>query len=141
MNWTKTNLRLLAVVGGMLLLVAWRWPWSAAPEDPTSLVAHLGAKNWQAQVIAAKQPVIVEFGASWCPTCRDELPLLDSLSRTVSGTALVGEVDIDRDGPLAQQYGVNEMPTLLIFKGGKVVKGFEGYTKVEILKAALDAAR
>ncbi len=141
MNWSNKDLSTLALVGGTLLLVGWRWPWSAPAEDPTSLVAHLGAKNWQAQVMAAKRPVLVEFGASWCPGCRAESPVLDGLSKTVSGTALVGKVDIDQDGPLAQQYGVNGTPTLLIFKDGKVVKGFQGYTESGTLKAALEAAR
>ena len=141
MRKLRQNVPLLVLVAGLLALTAWRWPRKAETDVPHSPLRNFSAQTWDAQVLAAKQPVLVEFGATWCPVCRAESPLLDSLAKAVSGTAVVGKVDIDHDGPLAQRYGIQATPTLLVFKDGKVLKSFQGYTPDATLRRALQDAR
>lgn len=73
------------------------------------------------QLINARKPVLVDFYAEWCGPCKAMKPVLDEVKSEVGDRAVIVKVDVDRNRPAASLYGVNSVPTLMIFKGGKAV--------------------
>ena len=86
-------------------------------------VVHIHtAEESQKQVMEAKQPVLVDFWATWCGPCRMIAPVIEEAAAEFDGRAVVGKVDVDEDPGLAQRFGVMSIPTLIVLKGGKVVE-------------------
>ena len=142
-EWLKAHAMTLFLAALALWVLANRmgWFYSEPPDDPTAPVRHFTAATWEREVLEAKLPVLVDFWAPWCPPCRSQGPIVAALAKQVSGTALVGKVDVDQEGALAGRYGINGIPALLVFSRGKVVKQFSGLTMAGDLKQALDQAR
>ena len=84
-------------------------------------VVVLTDDNWKKEVMEADGPVLVDFWAEWCPPCRMIAPSIDALATAYSGRARVGKLNVDENAAVAQTFGVRSIPTLLVFKGGKVV--------------------
>ncbi len=102
-------------------------------------VLEISDNSFEQEVLRADQPVLVDFWAPWCGPCRQIAPLIEELSRENAGAVKVAKINID-DSPLAaQQYGVNSIPTLMIFKGGTVVERFVGVQPKARLQNALNA--
>jgi thioredoxin 1 len=104
--------------------------------------AHVKAftdANFDAQVLKASAPVLVDFWAEWCMPCKILGPTIDELADSYKGKALVGKVDIDANQEIAMKFGISAIPTVIIFKDGQPAKKFVGLTKKEDLAAALDA--
>jgi thioredoxin 1 len=97
--------------------------------------------NFDAEVLQSSQPVLVDFWAPWCGPCRQIAPMIDALASEYAGTIKVGKVNVDDSPQAAGQYGVQSIPTLMIFKGGEVVDRFVGAKPKSVLQAALDAAK
>lgn len=76
--------------------------------------------NFQ-DIIRSEQPVLVDFSAEWCGPCKALAPILKELSSAVDGKARILKVDIDRNPDAASQYGIRSVPTLLLFKEGRIV--------------------
>lgn len=87
---------------------------------------HLTDDNFQKEVIEASEPVLVDFWATWCGPCRLIAPIIDELAEEYDGTVRVGKVDVDNNQKIAMQYGIRSIPSLLIFKNGKVVDTIVG---------------
>ena len=83
-------------------------------------------------------PILVDFWAEWCGPCRMVAPVLEQLAKDYAGKARVGKVNVDDHSNLASRYGVMSIPTLLIFKQGKVVEQFIGSTTRDVLAKLLD---
>jgi thioredoxin 1 len=66
-------------------------------------------------------PILVDFWASWCAPCKTVAPALDELADEMAGQAHVGKVNVDDNGDLANRFGIRSIPTLVVFKNGKVV--------------------
>lgn len=96
--------------------------------------------NFDAEVLSASQPVLVDFWAEWCMPCKMLGPTIDALAADLSGKAKIGKVDVDNNRQVSMKYGVSAIPTILIFKGGQVVKKFVGLKKKDELAAALAEA-
>ena len=96
--------------------------------------------NFQAEVVEAEQPVLVDFWATWCGPCKMIAPTIEELASDYDGKARIGKVDIDQNQEVAMQHGIQAIPTILVFKGGKVVQRFQGVSPKEKLAEALDAA-
>lgn len=96
--------------------------------------------SFEAEVLAAPTPVVVEFTASWCAPCRRLAPVLRELAARHAGRVALVVVDVEERPDLAQAWRVSSMPTLLAFRAGQVVAqqvGFSGRAPVERLFADL----
>lgn len=92
--------------------------------------------NFEQQVLQSDVPVLVDFWAEWCGPCRAIAPSIDEIAQEFAGRAKVGKVDIDSNQQTAVKYGIQSIPTLLIFKGGQVAgKLVGGRAKKQIADA------
>jgi len=94
--------------------------------------------NFDAEVLAAGMPVLVDFWAEWCQPCRLLAPTIDQIADEFDGKARVGKLDTDSNRAVAVKYNISAIPTIIIFKDGQVQKKFVGLTNRDQLKAALD---
>jgi thioredoxin 1 len=83
-------------------------------------VVVLTDDNWKKEVAESGIPVLVDFWAEWCPPCRMIAPSIDALATAYSGRVKVGKLNVDENPMVAQAFGIRSIPTLLVFKGGKV---------------------
>lgn len=84
-------------------------------------VVEFTDSNFKSQVLDAEQTVLVDFWATWCAPCRAIAPSVEALANEYAGKAVVGKLDTDANQETAAAYGIRSIPTLLVFKGGKVV--------------------
>lgn len=77
--------------------------------------------NFATEVIKSEKPVLVDFWAAWCGPCRIQGPLVEQLSNEVGDKYKVGAMDVDANMATAQGYNILSIPTIMIFKGGRVV--------------------
>jgi thioredoxin 1 len=89
-------------------------------------VKELTDANFEAEVLKSETPTLVDFWAVWCGPCKQIAPTVDALADLYAGKLKVAKMDIDHHQIVPQQYGVKSIPTLLIFKGGKVVSQLVG---------------
>jgi thioredoxin 1 len=87
---------------------------------------EVNQSNWQADVLEASVPVLVDFWAEWCGPCRAIIPTLEQLAEDYDGKLKVAKVNVDQNRELAQQFGVRSIPFLLIIKDGKVAEQMVG---------------
>jgi len=100
-------------------------------------VRVLTAEGWERDVIQAEGPVLVDLWAAWCPPCRKMGPVIDELARVAGDKVTVGKLDVDQHPAVAERYGVRSIPTLLLFRDGKVVDRRVGARPLEDLQALL----
>ena len=92
-------------------------------------------ENFKKEVLQSDLPVLVDFYADWCGPCQMLAPIVAEVAREKAGQIKVGKINVDEETPLAIQYGVASIPTLMVFKNGKITATSLGYCqKADILK-------
>ena len=81
----------------------------------------LSDASFQAEVLDSQEPVLVDFFAEWCGPCKAMAPALDQVATDMKSKIKIAKIDVDANPGVTQTYGIQSMPTLLIFKGGKIV--------------------
>ena len=75
--------------------------------------------DFDAEVLAAKEPVLVDFWAEWCPPCKAMDPIMDDLSVELAGKVKIVKLNVDENPATTVKYGVRSIPTMILFKGGE----------------------
>ncbi len=83
------------------------------------------------------KPVLMDFFAEWCGPCKRQGPILEDLKKKMGDSFELKKIDVDQNMDLAQKYGIQVVPTLIIEKDGKVIRSLEGVTSAEALEEYL----
>ncbi len=102
------------------------------------MALEITESNFEETVLKSDKPVMVDFWAAWCGPCRMVGPIIDELSDEYEGKAVVGKVDIDSNQQYAAQFGVRNIPTVLVFKNGELVDRKVGVSSKNDYAQALD---
>jgi thioredoxin 1 len=88
---------------------------------------HFDGPTFEADVLKAGEPVVVDFYADWCGPCRMMTPAVEKLAEDFAGRVKIGKLDVDANQEIAIRYGVMGIPTLGLFRDGKLVDRLVGY--------------
>ena len=102
-------------------------------------ITNLTTESFKTTVATSASPVLVDFWAPWCGPCKAIAPILEELSTELAGKLTIAKVNIDEHETVAAEYGVRAIPTMILFKGGKVAETFVGMMPKAALKTKLAA--
>jgi thioredoxin 1 len=102
-------------------------------------VMHFTDANFKSEVIDSVTPVLVDFWATWCGPCRMVAPVVEELAKEYAGKLKVGKVDVDENSKVATNFGIMSIPTIMIFKNGKVMEQVVGAMSKGQLASMIDA--
>ena len=100
-------------------------------------ITELDSSNFEATVSAGSVPVVVDFWAPWCGPCKAIAPILEELAEELGDAVKICKVNVDNNSDIAGKYEIRAIPTMLIFKDGKVADTAVGLSSKEDLKAKL----
>ncbi|MBX3358505.1 MAG: thioredoxin [Phycisphaeraceae bacterium] len=101
-------------------------------------IAEITDGSFQAEVLESDKPVLVDFWAEWCMPCRVLGQTIDEIAGEYAGRVKIAKVDIDSNREVPVKYGIQAIPTVILFKGGELKKRFVGLVGKGDLAAALD---
>ncbi len=96
-------------------------------------------ENFESEVLKSELPVLVDFWAAWCGPCRMVAPAVEELAEELKGTIKVAKLNVDEQPELAAQFGIMSIPTLMVFKNGKIANKQVGVVPKATLKALVTA--
>ena len=94
--------------------------------------------NFQEEVLKSKDPVLVDFWAEWCGPCRMLAPVVDRIAKANEGKMVVGKLNVDDNPGVPQKYGIQGIPTLILFKEGEEAHRLVGFQSQEAIQRALN---
>lgn len=97
------------------------------------MALELNDKNFEEKVLKGDKVALVDFWAPWCGPCQMMGPVIDETAKEAGDSAVVGKLNVDESPETAQKYGVMSIPTLIVFKGGEIVKQLVGVQSKETL--------
>ncbi len=103
------------------------------------MVRAVTEEGFEREALAAEGPVLVDFWAGWCPPCRRLAPALEALAAEYQGRLTVLKVDVDENPELSARYGIRSIPTLIVFKEGRVADRRLGALPMDELRRFVDA--
>ncbi|TFY87055.1 thioredoxin TrxA [Pseudomonas kairouanensis] len=103
------------------------------------LIKHVTDATFEAEVLKAQGPVLVDYWAEWCGPCKMIAPVLDDIATTYDGKLTIAKLNIDENQETPAKHGVRGIPTLMLFKGGEVAATKVGALSKSQLAAFLDA--
>lgn len=100
------------------------------------MAAQVTDQDFDAEVLGASEPVLVDFWAEWCPPCKAMDPIMDDLSQELAGKVKIVKLDVETNPSTVVRYNVRAMPTMIIFKDGEPVdmKVGAGQSRVQLVK-------
>ena len=104
------------------------------------LIKHVTDATFEAEVLKAAGPVLVDYWAEWCGPCKMIAPVLDDIATTYEGKLTIAKLNIDDNQETPAKHGVRGIPTLMLFKGGEVAATKVGALSKSQLQAFLDAS-
>jgi thioredoxin 1 len=116
------------------------YPLQEMPTMASDAVLTFTDDAWDADVLQSDVPVLVDFWAEWCQPCKMLGPTIDELAADYDGKAKIGKMNIDDHKQIASSLGVASIPTVMIFKGGQMVKNMVGINAKQAYAEAIDAA-
>ncbi len=102
-----------------------------------SAVIELTNDNFDSEVTGSEGTVLVDFGAEWCGPCKKMEPLIEQLAEEYKGKLVVGKVDVGLSQDIAAKYGIMSVPTILVFKEGKLQEQSSGYMQKDKLETLI----
>lgn len=103
-------------------------------QEKEEKVLHVSEKSFEQDVLQAAEPVLVDFWAPWCGPCKRVAPMLEELASKYPGKLSIAKVNVDENAAIAAQYGIRSIPSLMIFKEGKMVDSVIGAVPLEELE-------
>jgi len=101
-------------------------------------VVEVDDGNFENEVLRSTVPVLLDFSAEWCAPCKRLQPIVEAIAQEYDGRLKVAHLDIDKAQSTAVRYGIMSVPTVLLFKGGKVQDQLLGYVPKDKLIAKID---
>ena len=104
------------------------------------MASEVNDKNFTIEVLQSDLPVLVDFWATWCGPCKSIGPVIEELSKEYAGRIKVTKLNVDENPATPGQYGVRGIPTLILFKGGKILEQIVGAVPKTRLTAMIEKA-
>ena len=101
-------------------------------------ILHFSDGNFKKEVLESDLPVLVDFWAHWCGPCKMIAPVIEALAKEYVNKIKIGKLDVDANPKTATNYGIMSIPTLMIFKQGKVMDQFAGALNKADLKKRIE---
>lgn len=103
------------------------------------MAVEITDKNFEELVLKSEVPVLVDFWAPWCGPCKAIGPIIEELHNEYGNKAVIGKLNVDNNPKVSTDFGVMNIPTLLVFKGGKMVDKIVGAAPKSVLSGKINA--